>query len=360
LLFLPKNGVYTEGSPIFKFNRFNEKNMKKYFQTVSIHLSIAYAVYWSNRKNVRDLIAEINQNLEKKDSSLSDFQIKRIHQYTVFITMTSGWFATLRGQKPNTNEQILALNLGAITPFIDDLTDSLKKTSPEILKELNSTDATSNSAILAARYLLTAVRKNASEVFFRFCEQTLLTQDESLKQVGNAILGDDELAVITRNKGGASLLLYRIVLGDTLKIGEKEAIYALGDLVQLTNDLFDIYKDLQDKQQTLYTNTTDFKKAYAAYRMSYNEVNTRFCALDYDKKTIKQFLYRVSTIVSRAMVCFDQLLLTQSAKGGVLNMADWTRKELICDMEKPSNILKSLKYSTQIFKEIDVLMGGNK
>ncbi len=329
--------------------------MKKYLQTVSIHLSIAYDVYWANRKNALHLIAKINQSMEKDGHSLSDFHIKRIKQYTIFITMTSGWFAILRGAKPNKKEKTLALHLGAITPFIDDLTDSLKKTSSEILEELNATDTTLNSAILAARYLLTEIRKNADEDFFRFCEQTLLTQDESLKQVGTAILSDEELKHITRNKGGSSLLLYRIVLGDNLKKGEKEAIYALGDLVQLTNDVFDIYKDLQDKQQTLYTNTTDFKTAYKAYKLTYDEVNQRFYALDYDKKTIKQFLYRVSTIVSRAMICFDQLILTQNAKGGVLNLADWTRKELICDMEKPSNILKALKYSTQIFKGIDVL-----
>jgi site-specific DNA-adenine methylase len=200
---------------------------------------------------------------------------------------------------------------------------------------------------------LVEIRKNASADFFHFCETTLLTQDDSLRQVGNDLLSDEELKVITHNKGGASLLLYRIVLGDDLKKGEKEAIYALGNLVQLTNDVFDIYKDLQDNQQTLYTNTTDFEQSYKEYMNLYRDMNQRFCALDYDKKRLKYFLYKVSTIVSRAMVCFDQFLLLQNSKQGRFNMREWERKELICDMEKPANIFKALKYSTHILKEID-------
>lgn len=52
-------------------------------------------------------------------------------------------------------------------------------------------------------------------------------------------------------------MLYRSVLGTPLISGEEDAIYLLGSILQLANDMFDVYKDFKNGQQTVFTNTED-------------------------------------------------------------------------------------------------------
>ena len=77
----------------------------------------------------------------------------------------------------------------------------------------------------------------------------------------------------------------------------------------------------------------------------------QFKSLDYSKKNIEKCLMEISTITSRGMVCLNQLIVLQKEKG-VFNIENYMRKELICDMEKFRNILKSFKYSVQFYDEV--------
>lgn len=86
-----------------------------------------------------------------------------------------------------------------------------------------------------------------------------------------------------------------------LLAGEEEAIYQLGYLLQLTNDVFDVHKDFLNKQQTLVTNASDIRLLFDEYKQGWKEVTTKFFNLKYDQKNITKFLLQVSTILARAI-----------------------------------------------------------
>ena len=329
--------------------------MKKYIYILHIYISMAYKVYWLNMKHTNKLIKELNQVLKKTGGSLNKAQIKRIKFYTDLNCITNSWFCTLRGQKTIAEEEMYAIYLGAITPLLDDLTDSLKLTSVEIMEKLNSSDDTTSDEMVLARYIYAQLTNNRNEDFYNAVEEALVAQDTSLKQLEKDKLNDKELKNITYVKGCTSTLLYRIILCNQLKSGEKEAIYSLGYLLQLTNDMFDVYKDYHKKQQTLYTNSTDLIQLYHEYKTTLDKMILQFMYLDYDYKNIKKCLCEISTITSRGMVCSDQLLLCQKKTNGIFKIGQYTRKQLKCDMEKLSNIIKSINYSIHFYNQLKLL-----
>jgi len=60
------------------------------------------------------------------------------------------------------------------------------------------------------------------------------------------------------------------------------------------------------------------------------------------------------------MVCSEQLLRCQKPGENKFNLEGLSRKELICDMEKISNIIKAIKNSFLCYKQIDLLPIGSR
>ena len=72
---------------------------------------------------------------------------------------------------------------------------------------------------------------------------------------------------ITIRKGAESLLYYRTAFEHPLKNGEEKMLYCLGGLMQLSNDIFDVYKDQKAGVGTLVTTATkieDLRFYYSA------------------------------------------------------------------------------------------------
>jgi len=334
--------------------------MKKHFFIFSIYLSMALRVYWSNRKETLKLISEINQMLKDKGYELSNQQIERIEFYTIQSCITNQWFSILRGKRPDTEEKLLALHVGAITPLLDDYTDDMKGTSEELFEVLNRTKEHGDSLELTIGYLYHLIQKNSDEKFHAYINKTLESQVASLSQNERKSLSERELKNITNKKGGTSTLLYRKILKYPLKEGEEEAIFNLGYLLQLTNDMFDIYEDYHNSQQTLFTSSPGLKPILQDYQKLYKEMSIQFLDLDYDSYRIKRMLLEISAVISRGLVCSKQLLTLQEKRGGELEIDKLSRKDLICDMEKPSNIWKSIKYSIQYYSLLQDLIKNRK
>jgi len=334
--------------------------MNRYISVVLVYIAMAYKVYWLNKASTRKLIEEINDHLKLRGVILNQDQTERIRTYTTLITITNSWFAALRGHKLTRRERTFSLYAGALTSFFDDLTDSSGLKSDAILHELNSPDPGSGKNMLVTRYLYDQVKKNCSEEFLDCYKKAAVSQDASLHQLGESTISDDELRTIIYSKGVTCTLLWRKALDNPLIDGEEAAICSLGVLLQLTNDMFDVYKDYENKQQTLYTNSKDLANNYDEYKALYAKMNTQFVNLGYEKKSINKFLLEISVVVGRGMVCSEQLMRCQRSRDNQFNLEGLPRKELICDMEKITNIVKSVKNSVLCYKQIALLPIGSR
>lgn len=74
-----------------------------------------------------------------------------------------------------------------------------------------------------------------------------------------------------------------------------------------------------------------------------NEMCVKFLALAYPFKNIRQTQLKIFVILSRGMVCIDQLIACQKSTDNIFLLERYNRVDLICDMEKVVNIKKSIR-----------------
>ena len=67
-------------------------------------------------------------------------------------------------------------------------------------------------------------------------------------------------------------------------------------------------------------------------------------------KNIEKFLKIISLGIARVYVCLDQFEVLQFKNNGQFDVASYRRKELICDMQKPKNQLKTIQYYFEILE----------
>jgi len=284
---------------------------------------------------------EISENLRKRMS----FYIGIILYETTLINQ-------LRGRKLSAIENQRACFLGALTPLFDDLNDELNLDTASIKKLFDTQLGSEDPRLQFAQFLdqkLEALTIDSPR-FFEVVEETTVAQDRSMAQLESLFLSPSELRKISREKGGYAAMLYASLLEKPPKPNEELAQFELGYSLQLINDMFDIWKDKQNKQQTLFTNSADWNQEAKEFEHTLENVYSRFLALDYSPKDTRRFFINISILYGRAQVCLEQLLALQAQKGTLVTKHSFERKELICDMEKPKNIWSAFRFSMALYK----------
>jgi len=112
----------------------------------------------------------------------------------------------------------------------------------------------------------------------------------------------------------------------------------------LANDIFDVYKDRESNIQTLVTGATHISdiRNLLKERLSIYYADAFSCG--FDKMQVRKFLDIISIgVFSRCFVCLDQLERNEQLTGNVFRVKEYSRKQLICDMDKPLNMLRSAR-----------------
>lgn len=310
---------------------------------LTIYINLTFEVFIINKLRTATFLSDLRKQPGLDDFELTSEQIRRIKLSTTLSCLTNNWFSGLTGCRKGKDAIQKALYLGALTPLLDDLTDDLAFSHVEMFERMKDQQESVSSQIRLAGYLYDRVMKDQDKRFRAYFKEVMKAQDESLKQLHKDKLSFEELYKISCAKGGYSTLLYRSVLGTPLIRGEEEAIYLLGGILQLTNDMFDVYKDYKNGQQTVFTNTEDVEKLKALYVELINEMCVKFLALKYPFENIRQTLLKIFVILSRGMVCIDQLIACQKRTDNIFLLEQYSRVDLICDMEKVANIKKSIR-----------------
>jgi len=328
----------------------------KLFSNLKKLCSLPY-IYFSLWKDVRkqksylnSFIPELLKKIDlKSDGTIDAEDIKKINSYYGLgvPAILGESFCTLRGYKMTNDEREFSTLSGALTGLFDDLFDK-NKTDNKLIEQLLYTpdsfipinDNQKLSIEIYKLFLNKLVNKDLSK---QFIEEIYKVQLDSIKQENNSIT-NEEIIDITHRKGGYSVLFFRSVYQHNLDKTEYDAFYQLGALMQLGNDIFDVYKDYKSGINTLVTRAEDIKVLRNYFIKEHIKTNNFLINLNYPSRNKIFFLNKVNLALSRCYVCLDQFESLQNNSNNKFKLSDYTRKELICDMEKPLNILKSLMY----------------
>ena len=308
-----------------------------------------------NIKEQKQFIREtINPQLEaarkEADGTMDDRDFKKITcYYGLAVPAVLGEaFCALRGRPMTHLERTASTYQGVITGLGDDFFDK-REVNNEALRSMidqpQQFEGGDAFEKLSLQFLKTALSSVPDPK--RMQEQlgkVYLAQVRSRSQSAPG-LSYEEMLDITIQKGAESLLFYRTVFSNPMNIREEKALYCLGGLMQLSNDIFDVYEDQQQGINTLLTTAKNMGPIRTLFlslmQMGYEAAyRTR-----YPRRNVKRFIDIISiAIFSRCLVCLDQLESKEKLSNNVFTPDRYKRKDLVCDMDTPVNKWRSVKY----------------
>jgi len=144
----------------------------------------------------------------------------------------------------------------------------------------------------------------------------------------------DEIARLTAEKGGCSVLLFRYLLGHELSNAERLALFEFGHLVQLCDDIFDLWHDRQNGTATLATTWAehgDLERLEACFEQQVAAVEAAFRNIQIPAGHRESAVQTAYFLVAVTRVCLRHYRCLQK-KHGTLPLEN--RRAMVVDMAR--------------------------
>lgn len=245
----------------------------------------------------------------------------------------------LTGKKLSEAEQTSILLLSIFGPLYDDLLDN----------NILDAEALSTLTRTPEQYVpLTAEARLAQQVYLLLLQQSpdpqrvkahllevFTWQKASLKQK-EAGISEAELYEITYRKSFHSILLFHSILDHYPSAELREMLYPAAGLLQLTNDAFDVYRDMQEGVYTIPSLYPDFEKIDQGFMSSVAAFNQQLAALPYPAAARARFAITIHALHGMGRMALAQLRRNTRHKP----LQELSRRELVCDMDHFSRQLR--------------------
>ncbi len=171
------------------------------------------------------------------------------------------------------------------------------------------------------------------------------------QEMPRQVPGEETLWQLTAEKGGCSVLLFRSVLAHPLSIQEQEALFQWGAVVQLCDDIFDIWFDRQAGIVTLpltLLEKGDVKALEAFFNAQVEQCYRLFQGLytslptvpaPYGRFKVETARSAVSFLIALTRVCLRHY--EDMGRFGALPLDD--RTKMVVDMERWGNRLRAAR-----------------
>lgn len=326
------------------------KKIRLSWQSVQTIITILANLKRQKKYIRKNIVPFLDEAKAINDGSIDHDDIKKITGYygLAVPAIIGEAICVLRHKKMSSTERMVSTYQGAMTGLGDDFFDKQRLSETELKNFIESPDITNGKTELekiALHFYISALNNNARPVLMK--NQVIKVFESQLlsKKQTKPGLSIQEIQEISFQKGGQSLLFYRTAFNHPLKKDEDNVLYVLGSLMQLSNDIFDVYKDLQNGIHTLVTTTSNIIFLRKLYDETLQTGIQATLLLEYNKNDIRKFLQILSiAIFSRCYVCLDQLENNEKKSNNIFSPHLYTRKDLVCDMDTRENKVKSLKY----------------
>ena len=272
---------------------------------------------------------------------------KIVKSHSVYLPIVNDAFTALHGRYTTEIEQERSIHYFTCSSLFDNFLDDRLLTLEQVENivfhagEYEAASFDERAFMESQAFVLIGMKEK--DAYALVARKVFDAQLASLKQFDVSI-SNEKIQEITFAKGGNSVLLCRYYLDINPTKEEEQCWYLLGTMIQLSNDLFDIYKDTQQNIQTLATRCID---AYAIEKIFLEQVNKmRGCihSLPYSKTRKQHFSIAMAATYSLGLVAIAQLKTLQGSEKTLPSFGSLPRKALIIDMEKPKNIWLWLKF----------------
>lgn len=272
---------------------------------------------------------------------------KRILFFGLVVPALMGRSFSLIQGKSITKLQRKMLVLGsAATPFFDDFFDD-KNLNLENLKKIISSDNNFKPIHFKEKVfdaLWNEMIKNVADRndFLNVTNQLIQVQSVGTNQY--TIETDyAELKNICFNKGAASTLSYWFLINSENDVKKNKVVEQMGILYQFLDDILDIWFDNYDNHFTMATNCKSILQLKIDWQFELNKLSNFTSDLSINKNQKQDFLQLQNLLLCVGHVAIEQLENLPNQKNN-FNPSNYTRKQLVCDMELWGNRKKWFSY----------------
>lgn len=239
----------------------------------------------------------------------------------------------LTGRELSEDEQYRIILFGILGPLYDDLFDDGILDHPQIeaftLEPEGFVAEGFEQYAVKQAYLQLLAKVPQRQHVIRHLHEVFLWQKASLQQMQNTI-GEEELYRITYEKSYCSFLLCYSILDHYPEPAILEMLYPAAGLLQLTNDIFDVYKDIQGGIYTVPNLYRDFDKLRSRFMSDVAQLNQRLQQLPYQTREKKIFGITIHALHAMGCIAMEQL---QKTTRDVAALTELSREQLVCDMD---------------------------
>lgn len=285
---------------------------------------------------------------KENDGSLTEAQFNKITSYYAMgvPAILGDSLCILRGSPMSIKERLCMSYLGGISGLLDDLFDEPGKSADHledfILYPESLIAGNTHEKLLKHLYIKGLSYSPSPDKIKHVALEVFNAQQTSLSQKRSA--SDEEISELTFLKGGSSFKYYRLCLTQPVEEKEEAMIFQLGGLMQLGNDIFDVWEDARDGISTMATNSSNIKMLGEKFSQELDKTKTLVQATDYDIINKKKFQRMINLAIARVFVCLDQFEALESSSGGKFFVKNYSRTQLICDMQKGVNQFKAIDH----------------
>jgi len=317
-------------------------NFRLYFAIQWLSLAFVRAYLYFRFEAIRDLGLPPDMALDSK-------AMRRLQHYFYGTTFLSIVFGLLHGRRRSATEKYLFSNLAALSYYFDDLADAYRQEDAGEHTWMNNPETyghradTRGVSLHLLENLYRHLPPDCIDEFKGYLHRVFNVETAGRQQIDHA-LDFDALWAITREKGGASVLLFRRILRTPLSEAEREALFAFGGLIQLCDDVSDIWFDHHDGTMTVplyFALQQDLSGLRRFFETEVMQVQKRFESVEKQPWHLwggpNTAWAAVEILIAIARVCldaYDRLL----GKNGTLPLND--RKAMVIDMERWQNRLR--------------------
>jgi hypothetical protein len=267
------------------------------------------------------------------------YKIAKSH--SIYLIIINNAFTRLHGRDTNAKEQERSMRYFTCSSLFDNFWDDQSHTVEEIeamsfKPETYVAKSFDEQVFVASHLFLKADMKRLDE-YLQVFNKVVKAQQYSLQQI-NSTLSDEAVQNITFSKGGNSVLLCRYYLDIEPTKEEENCWYQVGVLIQFTNDLFDIYKDLQDNIATLPNRCIHAYQLEKLYLKQVQILQRNIQHLPYAKSKKQAFSIAMASTYCLGLLAIENLKKIQGNNAAMPLLTSVPRKKLIIDMEKFANL----------------------
>lgn len=318
-----------------------------FFQFIYVVVYRAFYILLHQKKEAKWGTAFLHQLENQFGGSFDERTFKKIiFYYSLKVPAICDAFLHLHSKKTNKQECERLLHYFICSSVFDNFFDREELSDEDIYKitfaSNTYTASNFNERISLNSHLLILNYVRDKEKYLSVLKKEYDVQVASRKQFDKKIT-DKEIEDITLNKGGNAVLLCSFYLDHQASIHEENCWYKLGNIIQNINDLFDIYRDLQNGLQTIPNRMKDAYEYKQYYMNLVASLQQEIAAIEVPEKQKMHFKISLMGICALGVIAIEQLIKIQGNEKELPPLKSLTRKDLIIDMEKKSNLWNWVK-----------------